>query len=53
MSQTLGCIMLNNRHIDVLFKTVEVGAPVTIVGAVNVMNSIAMGLAELEQSEEG
>lgn len=53
MSQTLGCIMLADRHIDVLFKTVEIGTPVTIVGAVNVANSIAMGLAGLDQSEEG
>jgi hypothetical protein len=53
MSQTLGCIMLADRHIDVLFKMVEIGTPVTIVGAVNVANSIAMGLAGLDQSEEG
>lgn len=53
MSQTLGCVMLADRHIDALFRSVEVGTPVTIVGAVNVTNSIAMTLAELEQSEEG
>jgi hypothetical protein len=53
MSQTLGCIMLADRHVDTLFKTVQVGTPVTIVGAVNLSNSVAMTLAELEQSEEG
>jgi lipoprotein-anchoring transpeptidase ErfK/SrfK len=52
MSQTLGCIMLDNRHIDALFKVMDVGSPVTIVGAVNVSNAIAMGLAEIGQSEE-
>jgi hypothetical protein len=53
MSQTLGCVMLADRDMDTLFRAVAVGTPVTIVGAVNVTNSIAMTLAELEQSEEG
>lgn len=56
MSQTLGCVMLSDRHIDAVFKAVGVGAPVTIVGAVDITNSVAVTLAELaelEQSEEG
>jgi L,D-peptidoglycan transpeptidase YkuD (ErfK/YbiS/YcfS/YnhG family) len=53
MSQTLGCVMLSDGHIDMLFQSVKVGTPVTIVGAVNVSNSVAMTLAELEQSQEG
>lgn len=56
MSQTLGCVMLADRHIDTVFKSVGVGTPVTIVGAVNVTNSVAVTLAELaelDQSEEG
>jgi len=56
MSQTLGCVMLADHHIDAVFKAVALGAPVTIVGAVNMTNSVAVTLAELaelEQSEEG
>jgi hypothetical protein len=53
LSQTLGCIMLDNPQIDALFKDVEVGTPVTIVGATKVRNSVALALARLEQSEEG
>lgn len=53
VSQTLGCIMLDNSHIDGLFQAVEVGTPVTIVGALRAGNAIALALADLEQSEEG
>ena len=56
MSQTLGCVMLADRDIDAVFKYAGIGTPVTIVGAVNVTNSVAVilaELAELDQSEEG
>jgi len=53
MSQTLGCLMLDNRQMDKLFEQVEVGTPVTIIGALKVSNPVALALADLEQSEEG
>jgi hypothetical protein len=53
VSQTLGCIMLENRQIDALFEAADEGTPVTIVGAVNATNSVAMALAELTQTERG
>ncbi len=53
LSQTLGCIMLDNRQIDALFEAIDEGTPVTIVGAVNVTNSVALALAELAQEERG
>jgi L,D-transpeptidase-like protein len=53
ISQTLGCLMLDNRRMDKLFEQVEVGTPVTIVGALKVSNPVALALADLEQSEEG
>lgn len=53
MNQTLGCIMLENRQMDAIFRVVEPGTPVTIVGAIKVTNSIALALAGLDQSEEG
>lgn len=53
LSQTLGCVMLENPDIDVLFRLVEAGTPVTIIGAMNVSNTVALALAELDQSEEG
>lgn len=53
LSKTLGCIMLDNEQIDALFTHVDVGTPVTIVGAIQRTNSVALALAELERSEEG
>lgn len=53
MSQTLGCMMLENRQMDRIFKEVEVGAPVTIVGALKLTNSIAIALTGLDQPDEG
>ncbi|MEW6542686.1 MAG: L,D-transpeptidase [Nitrospirota bacterium] len=50
--QTLGCVMLENRQIDRLFEAVEVGTPVTIVGATEVANAVSTALAELAQSVE-
>jgi hypothetical protein len=53
MSQTLGCVMLENWQMDAIFREVESGTPVTIVGALKVTNSIALALAGLDQTEEG
>lgn len=53
MNQTLGCIMLDNWQMDAIFRVVEPGTPVTIVGAVKLTNSIALALAGLDQTEEG
>jgi hypothetical protein len=52
MSQTLGCLMLENRWIDVLFDAVDIGTPVTIVGALTRSNAVALALAELDRPEE-
>lgn len=52
LSQTLGCVMLGNRQMDALFKEVEAGTPVTIVGAVDVDNTVAVVLAQLEQGDD-
>ncbi|WP_455378281.1 L,D-transpeptidase family protein [Petrachloros mirabilis] len=47
MAQTLGCVMLDNSHMAVLFDSVDKGTPVTIVGALNEENSVALALAAL------
>lgn len=52
LSQTLGCVMLGNRQMDALFKEVEAGTPVTIVGAVDVDNAVAVVLAQLDQGDD-
>jgi L,D-peptidoglycan transpeptidase YkuD (ErfK/YbiS/YcfS/YnhG family) len=52
LSQTLGCVMLGNRQMDALFRQVEAGTPVTIVGAVDVDNTVAVVLAQLDQSDD-
>jgi len=44
---TYGCIAMNNRDIDELFKIVKVGTPVTIVGAVSLQNSLSSNLKGL------
>ena len=41
-SMTHGCISLDNKDMDALYRLVEVGTPVTIVGAINDMNEILM-----------
>jgi len=53
LSETLGCVMVDNRHMDALFDIVQEGDLVTIVGAVDRSNAVALALAELEQTEEG
>ncbi len=52
MNQTLGCIMLENPHMEALYNRVETGTPVTIVGALNVENSVSLVLADLEESQD-
>jgi L,D-peptidoglycan transpeptidase YkuD (ErfK/YbiS/YcfS/YnhG family) len=52
LSQTLGCVMLTNRQMDALFREVEAGTPVTIVGAVDVDNTVAVVLAQLDQNDD-
>jgi len=44
---TDGCISLENAHIDELFQLVDVGTPVTIVGATEYSNSISNTIKEL------
>ena len=41
-SITYGCISLDNKDMDTLFRLVEVGTPVTIVGTINDMNEILL-----------
>lgn len=41
-SMTYGCISLDNTNMDTLYRLVEVGTPVTIVGTINDMNEILM-----------
>jgi L,D-transpeptidase-like protein len=52
LSETLGCVQVDNAHIDALFKDVEVGTPVTIVGALKLSNTVALALAGLDEAEE-
>ena len=47
MAQTLGCVMLDNPHMALLYDRVEKGTPVTIVGALHEQNSVALALATL------
>lgn len=53
LSQTLGCVMLSNRQMDALFREIGVGTPVTIVGALDPDNDVAVVLAQLEQGDDG
>jgi hypothetical protein len=52
LSQTLGCVMLDNREIDAVFEATAVGTPVTIVGAMEVTNAVALALAGIERVGE-
>jgi lipoprotein-anchoring transpeptidase ErfK/SrfK len=47
MAQTLGCVMLENWQMAVLFDRVDNGTPVTIVGALAEHNSVANALERL------
>jgi len=44
---TYGCIALDNRHMDELFRVVDAGTPITIVGAIEYENSISAAINEL------
>jgi L,D-peptidoglycan transpeptidase YkuD (ErfK/YbiS/YcfS/YnhG family) len=52
MAQTLGCVMLDNSQMALLFDRVEKGTPVTIVGALHEQNSVALTLATLDDRRE-
>ena len=52
LAQTLGCIMLDNSNMAVLYEGVSVGTPVTIVGALTRGNAVALALSELAQRRE-
>ncbi|WP_062483566.1 L,D-transpeptidase family protein [Candidatus Nitrospira inopinata] len=51
-SQTLGCIMLDNSHMQRVFSRVVAGTPVTIVGALAERNAITLALTELQQQRD-
>ena len=52
MAQTLGCVMLDNPQMARLYDRVEKGTPVTIVGALQEQNSVALNLATLDDPGE-
>lgn len=45
-SMTEGCISMDDREIDHLFSLVEVGTPVTIVGAVDFRNNLSTAIED-------
>ncbi len=50
LSATLGCVMLENAHMDRVFEASAVGTRVAIVGAVDEDNPVALALGELTTS---
>jgi L,D-peptidoglycan transpeptidase YkuD (ErfK/YbiS/YcfS/YnhG family) len=52
LARTLGCIMLDNTNMAVLYEGVSVGTPVTIVGALTRENAVALALSELTQRRD-
>ena len=52
LAQTLGCLMLDNPNMAVLYEGVSVGTPVTIVGALTKENAVALALSELVQRRD-
>ena len=52
LAQTLGCLMLDNPNMAVLYESVSVGTPVTIVGALTKQNAVATALAQLDHGKE-
>jgi L,D-peptidoglycan transpeptidase YkuD (ErfK/YbiS/YcfS/YnhG family) len=44
---TYGCIALDNNHIDELYNLIDVGTPVTIVGAIDYNNIISSTIKDL------
>ena len=43
-TMTYGCISMENKHIEEVFNIAKIGTPVTIVGAVEIKNSISSAL---------
>jgi len=52
MAQTLGCVMLENPQMAVLFERVDKGTRVTIVGALLEHNSVERALVNLSMRNE-
>jgi lipoprotein-anchoring transpeptidase ErfK/SrfK len=52
MAQTLGCVMLDNPQMALLYDRVAKGTPVTIVGALHEQNSVSLTLATLDDQRE-
>jgi lipoprotein-anchoring transpeptidase ErfK/SrfK len=52
LAQTLGCVMLDNPNMAVLYEGVSVGTPVTIVCALTKDNAVALTLSELAQGRD-
>lgn len=52
LAQTLGCVMLDNSNMTVLYESVPVGTPVTIVGTLTKQNAVASALAQLDRTKE-
>jgi murein L,D-transpeptidase YafK len=52
MAQTLGCVMLDNPQMALLYEQVDKGTPITIVGALDDQNSVALTLATLDDRRE-
>lgn len=52
LAQTLGCVMLDNSNMAVLYEGVSVGTPVTIVGALTRENAVAQALSELARRKD-
>jgi len=44
---TLGCVAMEDHHIEELFRIVDVGTPVTIVGAIDYENSVTSAMKKL------
>lgn len=44
---TYGCVAMEDHHIDELFRIVDVGTPVTIVGAIEYENSVTSAMKKL------
>ncbi len=44
---TYGCVAMEDHHIDELFRIIDVGTPVTIVGAIEYENSVTSAMKEL------
>ncbi len=51
-SLTYGCIALDNGPMEELYHKVEIGTPVTIIGARDERNSLSLALIELQRGNE-